>query len=102
MNSLNRFSRESVKEGFKAVKGDALDAFVYNATVLEYLVRQDITFIIFSGHILKHVCVVNKTVQSISLTALMPSFNNSRLNQVESKMVACYSELTLLKGLIAE
>ena len=41
MNSLNRFSRESVKEGFKAVKGDALDAFVYDATVLEYLVGQD-------------------------------------------------------------
>ena len=41
MNSLNRFSRDSVKEGFKAVKGDALDAFVYDATVLEYLVGQD-------------------------------------------------------------
>ena len=36
-----RFSRESVKKGFKAVKSDALDAFVYDATVLEYLVGQD-------------------------------------------------------------
>ena len=48
MNSLNRFSRESVKEGFKTVKGDALDTFVYNATVLEYLVGKDITFNILS------------------------------------------------------
>ena len=74
MNSLNRFSRESVKEGFKAVKGDALDAFVYDATVLEYLVRQDITFIILSGQILQHVCVVNKSVQSISFDGLKGFF----------------------------
>ena len=38
---LHRFSRESVKKGFKAVKSDELDAFVYDATVLEYLVGQD-------------------------------------------------------------
>ena len=38
---FNRFSRLSVKEGFKAVKGNQLDAFVYDATVLEYLVGQD-------------------------------------------------------------
>lgn len=36
-----RFNRESVKEGFKAVKGDQLEAFIYDATVLEYLVGQD-------------------------------------------------------------
>ena len=45
MNSLNRFSRESVKEGFKAVKGDALDAFVYNANVLEYLVMNVMSYL---------------------------------------------------------
>ena len=36
-----RFNRESVKKGFKAVKSDQLDAFVYDATVLEFLVGQD-------------------------------------------------------------
>ena len=36
-----RFNRESVKEGFKAIKGDQLEAFIYDATVLEYLVGQD-------------------------------------------------------------
>ena len=38
---LFRFNRRSVKEGFKAVKGDQLEAFIYDATVLEYLVGQD-------------------------------------------------------------
>ena len=60
MNSLNRFSRESVKEGFKAVKGDALDAFVYNATLLEYLVGQNDECNVLSDQIIQHGCVVNK------------------------------------------
>ena len=38
---FSRFNRESVKEGFKAIKGDQLEAFIYDATVLEYLVGQD-------------------------------------------------------------
>ena len=38
---MKSFNRESVKKGFKAVKSDQLDAFVYDATVLEYLVGQD-------------------------------------------------------------
>ena len=36
-----RFNKDTVKDGFKAVKGDKLDAFLYDATVLEYLVGQD-------------------------------------------------------------
>ena len=39
--TTTRFKRTSVKEGFRAVKNDQLDAFVYDATVLEYLVGQD-------------------------------------------------------------
>ena len=30
-----------MKEGFKAIKSDQLDAFLYDATVLEFLVGQD-------------------------------------------------------------
>ena len=75
MNSLNRFSRESVKEGFKAVKGDALDAFVYDATVLEYLVGKDIRFIILSNQILQHGCIVYKSVQSISFDGIKAYFD---------------------------
>ena len=36
-----RYNRSTVKEGFKAIKSDQLDAFLYDATVLEFLVGQD-------------------------------------------------------------
>lgn len=36
-----RFNKNTVKDGFKAVKNDQLDAFLYDATVLEFLVGQD-------------------------------------------------------------
>ena len=39
-NIFFRFNRSTVKEGFHAVKSDELNAFIYDATVLEYLVGQ--------------------------------------------------------------
>ena len=45
LNILNRFflrfNKDTVTDGFKAVKSDELDAFLYDATVLEFLVGQD-------------------------------------------------------------
>ncbi|TRY68476.1 hypothetical protein TCAL_11017 [Tigriopus californicus] len=38
---MKQFNRSTVKEGFKSIKTDQLDAFIYDATVLEYLVGQD-------------------------------------------------------------
>ena len=38
---MKAFNEPTVKEGAKAVKQNRLDAFIYDATVLEYLVGQD-------------------------------------------------------------